>query len=209
MRTETKICGIKSLKEIKFINKMDIDYIGFVFAKSKRQIDAAQAAILSAALREDIQTVGVFVDHSVEDINSIAEQANLDIIQVHKNYDREMIAKITKPVWYALSVVDRSSIDEANEAYTYENVVGIVTDSYVKGMEGGTGVTFNWDLLLGLNPKINLILAGGLNPHNIDVAIQTVKPNIVDISSGVEKENNGVTGKSKAKIKELLRKAKI
>lgn len=209
MHTEIKICGIKSLKEIKFINKMDIDYIGFVFAKSKRQIDAAQAAILSAALREDIQTVGVFVDHSVEDINSIAEQATLDIIQVHKNYDREMIAKITKPVWYALSVVDRSSIDEANEAYTYENVVGIVTDSYAKGMEGGTGVTFNWDLLLGLNPKINLILAGGLNPHNIDVAIQTVKPNIVDISSGVEKENNGVTGKSKAKIKELLRKAKI
>lgn len=209
MRTKIKICGITQLKEIKFINTTDVDYIGFVFAKSKRTVDVNHAKILSEALNDEIKTVGVFVHHSVEEINNIAHEVGLDIVQVHKNYNAEMIKKIKRPVWYAVSVKDENSIAEVNRAAKYKNVDGIVTDTFVKGMEGGTGKTFNWDLLKGINKEINLILAGGLNPHNVDKAIYTVKPNIVDISSGAEKEYDGVTRKSESKVKEILRKVRI
>ena len=102
MRTKVKICGIKTLEEIKYINETGIDFIGFVFAESKRKVSANQAKILSQALNDNIKTVGVFVDHCVEDINAIADEVGLDIIQVHKNYTAEMIAVINKPVWYEL-----------------------------------------------------------------------------------------------------------
>jgi len=209
MRTLVKICGIKSLEEIKFINHMDIDYIGFVFAKSIRQIDINQATILSNALRGNIKKVGVFVDHSIDKINAYATQANLDIVQLHKNYTKDMIANIKIPVWYALSIKDSDSVALANEAYEYTNVIGVVTDSHVKGMEGGTGITFNWDLLKGINTNINLILAGGLNSDNIQDAIRAVNPQVVDISSGVEETMDGITMKSKDKIEQLLRKVRV
>jgi len=209
MHTQVKICGIKNLNEIEFINKMDIDYIGFVFAKSRRQIDINQATILSNTLRVDIKKVGVFVNHSIAEINSYTEQANLDIVQLHKNYTKDIIAKIKRPVWYALSIKDESCVALANEAYEYNNVIGIVTDSHVKGMEGGTGITFNWDLLKGINTNINLILAGGLNSDNIQDAIRAANPQVLDISSGVEETLNGVTMKSKDKIQQLLRKVRV
>lgn len=208
MHTKVKICGITQLKEIEFINKTDIDYIGFVFAQSKRKVNTAQARILADALKDEIKSVGVFVSHSVDEINDIADEVGLDIVQVHKNYDAEMIKKIHRPVWYAVSIKDKISIREANRAAKYNNVEGVVTDTYVKGMEGGTGKTFNWKLLEEIDYDVTLILAGGLTPHNIDKAIYTVNPNIVDVSSGVEKEYDGITRKSQAKIIELLRKVR-
>ncbi|MBN2879451.1 MAG: phosphoribosylanthranilate isomerase [Clostridia bacterium] len=208
MHTKIKICGIKSLEEIEFINHMDIDYIGFVFAESRRQIDAAQAKVLSAALRKDIKRVGVFVQKSIEEINTIIDKAGLDIVQVHKNYTREMIAQIEAPVWYGISIKDADSIDEANQAIAYKNVSGIVTDSYVKGMEGGTGQTFNWELLKNIRNDAFLILAGGLNPDNIGEAIKAVNPHVVDISSGAEHTIGTITMKSEEKIRKLVSEVK-
>lgn len=208
MPTQIKICGITSLCEVEFINKMAIDYIGFVFAESKRKVSMNKACELSNALRDDIKKVGVFVDRSVDEINEIAEITNLDIAQVHKNYTQEMIERIDIPVWYAISVKDETNIAEANEASNFKNVAGIVSDSYVKGESGGTGKTFNWDLLSDVKDDVFLILAGGLNEDNICDAIKTAQPNIVDVSSGVEIELNGKTQKSEDKIFKLLRKVK-
>ncbi len=144
----------------------------------------------------------------MDEINFIAKEVGLDIAQVHKNYTEEMIADIDIPVWYAVSVRDENSVNEANEAFQYDNVIGVVTDSHVKGQMGGTGVTFNWDLLEDIEPNVNLILAGGLNPDNIEDAIDKVEPNIVDVSSGVEHTIDGQTKKSKDKVTNLVRKVK-
>ena len=208
MHTKIKICGIKSLTEVEFINQLNIDYIGFVFAKSKRQIGPDKAAVLSGALRQGIKKVGVFVDHTVDEINSIIKKTELDIVQLHKNYTEEMIAHIHKPVWYAVSIKGEESIAHANTASKYANVAAIVTDAYVQGMEGGTGKTFNWDLLSGISSDVHLVLAGGLNADNVDTAISKVNPDVVDISSGAETTVSGVTMKSGEIIKQIIRKVK-
>lgn len=205
MPTKIKICGITKLFEVEFINEMDIDFVGFVFAESKRKVDVEQARKLSLALRSDIKRCGVFVDRSVEEINRIARKVKLDIAQLHKNYTSDMAAQIDIPTWYAVNIKDKSSIDRANKASLYENVAGIVADSYVKGQEGGTGETFNWDLLSGLDEKARLILAGGLNAQNIKIAIDKTKPYAVDVSSGVEEIIGGILQKKKSKVHEFVR----
>jgi phosphoribosylanthranilate isomerase len=208
MHTRIKICGITVPEEIEFINRMDVDYVGFVFAESKRQVTIAKAMELSSILRSDIKRVGVFVDHSVDEINDIARKAKLDIAQVHKNYTADMVSHISVPVWYAVSVKDENSIAEINRAAGYNNVAGIVSDSYVAGKSGGTGETFNWDLLSGVADEVFLILAGGLNENNIKAAIDNVEPQAVDISSGAEISIDGHSIKSEEKVRSLVRKVK-
>ncbi len=208
MRTQIKICGITSLLEVEFINQMDVDYVGFVFAESKRKVSSDKAQMISKALRADIKKCGVFVESTVNEINEIAKIANLDIAQVHKNYTEEMITQIKIPVWYAVNIKDERSITEANAISRYKNVVGIVADSYVVGQSGGTGKTFNWDLLEGINKGTFLVLAGGLNGNNVSEAISKVKSNVVDISSGAEENINGEILKSEEKVRELVRKVK-
>jgi phosphoribosylanthranilate isomerase len=179
-----------------------------VFAESKRQVTIAKAMELSSILRSDIKRVGVFVDHSVDEINDIARKAKLDIAQVHKNYTADMVSHISVPVWYAVSVKDENSIAEINRAAGYNNVAGIVSDSYVAGKSGGTGETFNWDLLSGVADEVFLILAGGLNENNIKAAIDNVEPQAVDISSGAEISIDGHSIKSEEKVRSLVRKVK-
>ncbi len=208
MPTKIKICGITSLREVEFLNESDVDFVGFVFAESKRKVSLNKARELSDALRKDIIRCGIFVNHSVDEINNIAEQARLDIAQVHKNYTEEMIKEINIPVWYAVSIKDDTSIAKANGAYRFGNVEGIVADSYVKGKEGGTGETFNWDILRGLDKDICLILAGGLNAGNIVQAIKQTKPYAVDISSGAEEIIGGKLQKTKDKVFRLIRMVK-
>ncbi len=208
MDTKVKICGIKTLEEISFINELDVDYIGLLFAKSKRQVNIETAKELISALKNDIKVCGVFVDTPVDEINYIADEVGIDIAQVHKNYTEQMVNAIKIPVWYAVSVKDENSIVQANNAINYDNVAGLVTDSHVKGQEGGTGVTFNWDMLKGVKRVKPLILAGGLNAENVKAAIGKVNPDVVDISSGVEHTVDGKTAKSKDKIIKLLNEVK-
>ncbi len=208
MPTKIKICGITQLFETDFINEAEIDYVGFVFAKSKRQVSCEKAKELAGALRGDIKKCGVFVEHSVDEINHIVKEVGLDIAQVHKNYTKEMVEEIDIPVWYAVNIKDAKSIVLANQANKYENVVGIVADSYLKGHQGGTGKTFNWNLLSGLDDSVKLILAGGLNAQNIQKAINKTAPYAVDVSSGVEEITNGDLHKSKDKVFDLVRKVK-
>ena len=208
MPSKIKICGITLPQEVEFINKMDVDYVGFLFAESKRHVDIDQARKLSAMLREGIKRCGVFVDHNVDEINEIAKAAKLDIAQVHRNYTPEMVAAIDIPVWYAVSVKDEKSIGLINHTSRYENVCGILADSYVEGQDGGTGMTFNWDLLSGVEDDVFLILAGGLNEENIEDAIEKAHPDVVDISSGAEITADGKTKKSEEKVHNLVRKVK-
>lgn len=197
MIPKVKICGIKNIDEVKIMNKYKVDYIGFVFAKSKRRVSKKQAKKLRNQLRDEIKVVGVFVDEDINMINEISDYVGLDIIQLHGKETMEYINKIKKPVWKSIKVKNSNFIDKVNK---YLNVDGILLD----GAKPGSGKVFDWKLFNNFEINTKLILAGGLNSKNIKSAIDFFNPDIVDVSSGVEKGNE----KNDSKISEFLRRIK-
>jgi phosphoribosylanthranilate isomerase len=180
---EIKICGIKTEAEIETINGYPVDYIGFIFATSKRQITVEQGAVLRSKIKPGIKVVGVFVDPTYEDLLLTIKLCGLDIVQLHGSEPNELIQKITIPVWKSIPIRDANSL-EALESYP--DCAGFLLDTYHKGATGGTGEVFNWNLIKDLNCEKPIILAGGLSTQNIVEAIRTVRPQVVDLNSGLE-----------------------
>lgn len=182
MKTKIKICGIRLTEEIDIINKLPIDYIGFVFAPSKRRINIEKAVELKSCLKDSIKTVGVFVNEDISVVNKIAHILDLDVVQLHGDEDETYISKIDKKVWKAYKMDER--FNEKN-IIKGKNIVGNLFD----GKKPGSGEVFNWTLIEKIESKNLKILAGGLKPSNIEAAIKSVKPDIIDVSSGVEKND--------------------
>jgi phosphoribosylanthranilate isomerase len=194
-----KICGLKRIKDIEIINEnyKDIDYIGLVFAESKRKVDKELAKELIDRLNPKIKTVGVFVNSKPEEINDIVDYCKLNIVQMHGSESVEDCLKISASVWKAFKIKEESDLNSIME---YEEFKGILLD----GKDPGSGGSFNWKWAEKLNIKSNLILAGGINSGNVTQAMNIIKPNIVDISSGVEIDGY----KNAEKIKEFIRKVR-
>ncbi|MCT4598015.1 MAG: phosphoribosylanthranilate isomerase [Vallitalea sp.] len=197
MIPKIKICGIKNIQEINIINKYPVSYIGFIFAESKRQITEEKVVKLRKYIREDIKVVGVFVNADSKYVNRVADSCKLDIIQLHGNEDNDYIKEVNYNIWKSLSVINEDSIENIK---SYKGVDGFLLDTYSKGKNGGTGKIFNWNLAKNLSMSNFTILAGGLNKENIIEGINTVKPQVIDINSGVE--TNLI--KDENKIKELF-----
>lgn len=193
LRPDIKICGIKSDKDIEIVNKYNPDYIGFVFAKSKRQIDLNTARQLQRKLGLQIKKVGVFVDADIDIIIKYAQALQLDIIQLHGQEDASYIKslrdKTNIPIWKAIKISR-----QYNDFKIDPNVSMYIFDSDT----AGSGKVFDWHLLSEY--ERNFALAGGLNQYNILRAVRMLKPQIVDISSGVE--SAGI--KSETKIKNII-----
>ncbi|WP_335872832.1 phosphoribosylanthranilate isomerase [Bacillus sp. 2205SS5-2] len=176
---KVKICGITSLKDAKSAQTAGADMIGFVFARSRRQISLDEAAMIVTELDSSMKTVGVFVNAPYEEVNHIAHTAGLDYVQLHGQESEEYRKKVKFPVINAVSVkeeVDLQQVDDSNCEY-------LLFD----GARAGSGQVFQWNLLQTFSgTKTKLILAGGLSPDNVSEAIKSVKPDMVDVSSGVE-----------------------
>lgn len=182
--SKIKICGLTRLEDIQMVNKWSPDYIGFVFAKSKRQVTLDQAKALKAGLNPGIQSVGVFVDSPIPIITLMVSENIIDIIQLHGNEDELYIKQLKKsvscPIIKAIRVQDTSDILKGEQLPADY----LLLDTFVKGEQGGSGKTFDWDLI---PRKIKpYFLAGGLNSENIHSAINCCQPYCVDVSSGVE-----------------------
>jgi phosphoribosylanthranilate isomerase len=205
--TKVKICGLKRMEDIEYVNELLPDYIGFVFAKSKRQVDLKQAITLSTKLDCRIKKVGVFVNEEIHRVKQLAKGASLDILQFHGNEDENYLSNFKDfTVWKSKSI-DISAVTIAQDIMGELNrysIDAVVLDSSVKGIVGGTGESFNWKLIPKINIEKKLILAGGLNQDNVDEAIRMAKPYAVDISSGVE--TDGV--KDFNKIKKFIEKVR-
>ena len=198
---EIKICGLRREEDIDYVNKLEPDYVGFIFAKSKRQVTPYRAKKLIGELDKGIKRVGVFVNQNKEHIKQIAKICNLDVLQFHGDEKPGDIMGFEQKVWKSFSIKDESSFKHME----YYDVNGYLLDTFVEGKKGGTGKAFNWDLIYCLNKERFIILAGGLNFENIDVAIKKVRPQVVDISSGVE-----VGGcKDFNKMKRIIEKVRI
>ena len=196
---KVKICGIRREKDVEFINKYKPDYIGFVFAKSKRQVDVNTARELGKKIDRGIKKVGVFVNEDVEIVKKIAVCANLDIIQLHGDEDEAYIKKLDGfTIWKAVSINSEEDISE----FKNYSAAGFLVDSSDGSNRGGTGKTFNWNFLKTMENQISkpIIAAGGLNIDNVEKCIRTLSPFAVDVSSGVETDGF----KDEEKIKNFI-----
>lgn len=182
---KVKICGLRRKEDIEYANELKPDYVGFVFAKSKRQIEVEQALDLISLLDKEIKTVGVFVNEPVENALKIAQTLNLDVLQFHGDETQDYIDNFKNfTVWKAIRIKDKEDLEKTKEF----KVNSFVFDTLTKNEYGGTGKTFNWEVLKGFELNVPIILAGGLNENNVEEAIKIVDPYAVDVSSGVETE---------------------
>lgn len=196
--TKIKICGIKTLAEIEIINKYPISYAGFIFADSKRQVSIDRVILMKDRLRNDIKKVGVFVNEKKEVINEVIEKCELDIIQLHGDETIDFCQKFNIEVWKSISVKNEKDIENGKKYSKY--VDKILLDTFNEKLKGGSGKKFNWEIAKNLSKDFNIILAGGINKDNILEAINIVKPEIIDVNSGVEKN----LIKNEEKIRELF-----
>ncbi|AHM57875.1 N-(5'-phosphoribosyl)anthranilate isomerase TrpF (plasmid) [Peptoclostridium acidaminophilum DSM 3953] len=181
--TMVKICGLTRGVDIEYANMLMPEYVGFVFASSKRQLAPEDAAVLIQRLKPEIKKVGVFVDEDIDVVLDTARICGLDVLQLHGNETPEYCRSIEGyEVWKAFRVEGERSIEEIGE---YE-VDGVLLDSFESGQHGGTGRTFDWNLAATVAKEHFTILAGGLSPENVKSAIEIVRPAAVDVSSGVE-----------------------
>lgn len=208
--TKIKICGIRRIEDIEYVNKLLPDYIGFVFAKSKRKIQIKDAKRLSLLTDNRIKKIGVFVNEDIRVVKEIADTVKLYALQFHGNEDEKYVSNFKEyRVWKSMSInVDTVNVEDYENEISKINeslVQAIVLDSISKNKFGGSGVSFDWDIVKKLSIKKKLILAGGLNSNNILEAINKVKPYAVDVSSGVETDGF----KDFYKIKKFIEKVRI
>lgn len=180
--TKVKICGLTSPAEARYLNENHVDFAGMVlfFPKSKRNISIEQAKEIMAALDASIKRVAVVVSPSIEQVRQI-EAAGFDYVQIHGEIpETEAEAAKAIPILKAFNVSD---MDSYEKYHNDSRIAGYVFDA----IEPGSGKTFDWKLVDNIprDEKL-LLLAGGLNPDNVRMAIEAVHPDGVDVSSGVE-----------------------
>ncbi len=190
-----KICGITTKAEIAFLNRSAVDYIGFVFAKSRRRVTMDQAMELRDWLRDDIRVVGVFVNESPERINEIAAACRLDIVQLHGQETEEEMKRIEAPVWNAVGVTSQEDIEKAATT----RAEAILLDY----RDPGSGQSFDWSMIQK-NRWYRLVLAGGINSKNVQEAMRLANPDVIDVSSGVEENGK----KSEELVNQIIRRVK-
>ena len=194
---KVKMCGISKVETIPAVVEAKPDYMGLVFAPSKRQVTVEQAKTLVEALHKQckeqndtvsIKTVGVFVNETLDNLVTIANEANLDVVQLHGDEDEAFIQSLKErtnvEVWNAIQI--RSAADA--EAWIDSSADMLLFDAYHKDERGGTGDVFDWSCLDTFERPF--MLAGGIDSTNVARAIRTVRPYGIDISSGIE--TNGV-----------------
>ncbi len=179
--TKIKLCGMTSEDDIKVINEVLPDYIGFVFAnKSKRYISFDIAKLLKSKLDSRVKAVGVFVNEDIENIIYLVKNNIIDIVQLHGNEDdgyiNKLRTKINSPIIYAYQIRSKADIKSINKE----------TDFILLDAGAGCGETFDENLLDGFDREY--FLAGGLSPDNIKEKIMSLHPFAVDVSSGIETE---------------------
>ncbi|MCC8170020.1 MAG: phosphoribosylanthranilate isomerase [Oscillospiraceae bacterium] len=191
-----KICGLRRYEDIEIVNKYKPDYIGFIFAKSKRQVSALFAAELAGRLDSSIKTVGVFVNAPIAEVEETVKTVGLSVVQLHGDEDGEYIKKLNVgcEVWKAVRVRDGADIPD---------VIGtdrLLLDKYTDKEYGGSGKTFDWSSVGSINTDKPLILAGGLTAQNVKRGIEIFHPWGVDVSSSMETDGF----KDEKKIREFI-----
>ena len=186
MPTRIKICGITRIEDALAATRLGADAIGFIFwRKSARFISPAKAREIVDRLPPFVSSVGVYVDPEESWVEESSTIARLSLLQFHGDESPEFCDRFSLPYIKAIQV--RDGVDLLQYEDRYSSSRGLLLDTYTEGMPGGTGDTFNWDLI-PQGMTVPLILSGGLHPGNVSMAIKKVNPWAVDVSSGVESD---------------------
>ncbi|WP_183355164.1 phosphoribosylanthranilate isomerase [Geomonas silvestris] len=200
--TKVKICGITTLDDALMAVQSGADALGLVFfEKSPRCVTIEQAATIISGLPPFVQVVGLFVNAPLEYVNATAERCRLDLIQLHGEESPSYCDAVTRRVMKAFRVRGAESL----AALTDYRVAGYLLDAYSPNSYGGTGERFDWDLASAAKGHGPIILAGGLTPGNVALAVSSVAPYAVDVSSGVEAAPGR---KDPVKVRAFVRNAK-
>ena len=185
--TKIKICGITREEDALRAAELGADFLGFIFVPdSKRYIAAEDAAAIAERVRKLPQApklVGVFVDESVETIRNTARHVGLDFVQLHGTETDDDIQALELPAIKAYRVGD--ALPDTTSCPTAE---WLLFDTYEERRIGGTGRRFDWSLLAMYPRTKPFLLAGGLDPENVAAAVSLVRPDAIDVASGVERE---------------------
>lgn len=217
--TLVKICGISQPHNARAAAALGADFVGMVFAPSRRQVTIGEAKRIAEGLGQDERKpirerttggieaalrgrkpllVGVFADQDADTINGIAEEVGLDLVQLSGSEPWETCAQIERPIFKCIKVREGESAEELRP-HLHEGAV-VLFDPYVEGTYGGTGRTIDWAVAAEIASDRPIVLAGGLTPENVRDAAKQVQPWCVDVSSGVETEGKKDVGKIRAFI---------
>ncbi|HEY8553354.1 MAG TPA: phosphoribosylanthranilate isomerase [Burkholderiales bacterium] len=200
MRTRVKICGITRVEDARAAAAAGADAIGLVFyAASPRAVTVEQARAIAQAVPPFVAVVGLFVDAEPDAIRAVLSRVPLSLIQFHGSETPDQCAAYGRP--YIKTIRMHDAVDVGLEERRFADAAGLLLDTFVPDRAGGSGRTFDWSRVPTRRAK-PLVLAGGLTPENVGEAIRRVRPDAVDVSSGVEADK-GV--KDAAKIAAFIR----
>jgi phosphoribosylanthranilate isomerase len=213
-----KICGNTSLDDALLAVEAGADALGFVFAPSPRQVTAAAIAAIVPQLPSTVEKIGVFVDAEFDEIVATVRACGLTGVQLHFDAKPELPANIHKSLGPQLRILRVIHFDpEAATQHAKQiaehgrnpHVSGVLVDSRTALAVGGTGVRFDWiearETIFGVDDRLKLVAAGGLNPDNVADAIAALRPWGVDVVSGVEAAPGR---KDPAKVREFVARAR-
>lgn len=209
MSVTVKICGIQKASDALVAAEAGADFIGLMFAPSRRRIDLETGRHIVTSLRQshagrDVTVVGVFVNEELATIREVAEQVGLDWVQLSGHEPFTIQDDLTLPTIKTIRFDDHPSEAGWLQTTSSCDLQPIHVDAHVPGSFGGTGVVGDWHIAAQLAAQRPILLSGGLSSDNVAAAIAAVKPWGVDVSSGVE--TNGI--KDLVKIRAFIEAAK-
>jgi phosphoribosylanthranilate isomerase len=210
--TLVKICGLREPAHALAAAEAGADFVGLVFAESRRRVAVEEAQAVARALGEPLAAaagdvehieallrqkrplvVGVFADADADTVNRTADAVGLDLVQLSGDEPWELCDNLSRPVLKAVKVKDGASADEIIASLRPGAVP--LLDTHVGGALGGTGRSFDWTVAAEVARRFPIVLAGGLTPENVAEAVRRVRPWAVDVSSGVETDGVKDVGK--------------
>lgn len=185
MNTRVKICGLTRVEDVKAAVASGADALGFVFYEpSPRAVTVEQASLLAGCVPAFVSVVGLFVNPTEEQVWEVLDQIPLDLLQFHGDETADFCSRFGRRWIKAVRVQSAGQIERAFAEY--HTAAGLLVDAWDPQRYGGTGHSFNWDLIPA-ERSLPLILAGGLSSDNVFRAVEQVRPWAVDVSGGVEK----------------------
>lgn len=184
MATLVKICGITRLEDALAATRAGAHAIGLVFySESPRHVTPAKAGEIIRAIPPFVTTVGLFVNADAAEVRSVLAQAPVELLQFHGEETPEFCRQLGRP--FVKAVRMGPGVDLLQYARDYRDAKALLLDAFVEGLQGGSGVAFDWNLIPH-RLALPLILSGGLTAENVTEAVRRVRPLAVDVSGGVE-----------------------
>ena len=183
-----KFCGITNLDDAAEAVRLGAWAIGLIhWGPSARNVDPAAAAAIAAAFRRKAEIVGVFVNPTLAEVTRAVEDEQLSMVQLNGEEGASFCAEVARRAGVkVIKAIHVSSAADVHGAEAYRSVDYHLFDRRAGGLPGGTGESFDWELLRGHRSEVPAILAGGLKPENVAEAVEIVQPYAVDVASGVE-----------------------